>query len=188
MPRNGVQQGAVMFEIKQWNPETYRRQTRRSTLIIALIFVLLAVTLSSVAVMLFGEADGDNFRLNLGGVIAGLVLSVALVRIKFWSQAWMAPAIYGWQLKRSLMSITNIMHYVTAGVQAGEPTAMKLLRFYHLGLTQMHQLDGNSSALGQMTREIEQHKENMLAQAIDTEQYRLNPAWLEAVKKFGAEK
>ena len=73
MPRNGVQQGAVMFEIKQWNPETYRRQTRRSTLIIALIFVLLAVTLSSVAVMLFGEADGDNFRLNLGGVIAGPV-------------------------------------------------------------------------------------------------------------------
>jgi hypothetical protein len=188
MPCKGVQQGAAMFEIKQWNPETYRRQTRRSTLIIALIFVVLAVTLSSVAVMLFGESGGDNFRLNLGGVIAGLVLSVALVRIKFWSQAWMAPAIYGWQLKRSLMRITNVMHYVTAGVLAGDPTAMKLLRFYHLGLTQMHQLDGNSSALSQMPREIDQHQESMLALAIDTDQYRLNPAWLEAVKKTGAEK
>lgn len=177
-----------MFEIKQWNPETWRRQTRRSTLIIALIFVVLAVTLSSVAVLLFGEPDGDNFRLNLGGVIVGLVLSVALVRIKFWSQAWMAPAIYGWQLKRSLMRITNVMHYVTAGVLAGDPTAMKLLRFYHLGLTQMHQLDGNSSALGQMTREIDQHQENLLAQAIDAEQYQLNPAWLEAVKKADAAK
>lgn len=178
----------MMFEIKQWDPETYRRQTRRSTLIIALIFVVLAVGLSSVAVMLFGEPGGDNFRLNLGGVIAGLVLSVALVRIKFCSQAWMAPAVYGWQLKRSLMRITNVMHYVTAGVLAGDPAAMKLLRFYHLGLTQMHQLDGNSSALAQMTREIDQHKESMLALAIDPEQYQLNPAWLEAVKRAGVGK
>lgn len=178
----------MMFEIKQLSPETYRRQTRRSTLIIALIFALLAVVLSSLAVMLFGEPDGDNFRLNLGGVIAGLVLTVALVRFKFWSQPWMAPAVYGWQLKRSLMSITNVMHDVTVGVLARDPAAMKLLRFYHLGLTQMHQLDGNSSALSQMVRDIDQHKECMAALAIDTDQYRLNPAWLEAVKKTGAAK
>ncbi|MFW0754798.1 DUF3087 domain-containing protein [Pseudomonas sp. H11T01] len=177
-----------MFEIKQLSPETYRRQTRRSTLIIALIFVVLAMVLSSVAVMLLGEPGGDNFRLNVGGVVAALVLCVALVRFKFWSQPWMAPAVYGWRLKRSLMSVTNVMHQVTAGVQARDPAAMKLLRFYHLGLTQMHQLDGNSSALSQMVHEIDQHKACMEALAIDTEQYQLNPVWLEAVKKANAAK
>ena len=39
------------------------------------------------------------------------------------------------------------MHQVTAAVQNDDPTAMKVLRFYHLGLLQMHELDGNSSAL-----------------------------------------
>ena len=176
----------MMFEIKQLNPETYRKQTRRSTLIIALSFALLAMLLSTLAVMLLGEPGGDNFRLNLAGVIVALLLTVALVRFKFWSQPWMASAVYGWQLKRSLMSITNVMHHVSTGVLARDPAAMQLLRFYHLGLTQMHQLDGNSSALNQVLRESEQHKECMAALAMDTEQYRLNPEWLAAVKKAGA--
>ena len=176
----------MMFEIKPLNPERYRQQTRRSTLIIVLIFALLAILLSGLAVMLFGTPGGDNFRWNLGGVIAGLVLTAGLVRIKLWSQSWMAPAVYGWQLKRSLMSITNVMHHVTAGVSARDPAAMKLLRFYHLGLTQMHQLDGNSSALSQMVHEIDQHQALMEALGMDTDQYRLDPAWLEAVKKAGA--
>ncbi len=176
----------MMFEIKQLNPEKYRQQTRRSTVTIALLFVLLGMLLSSVAVMLFGEPGGDNFRWNLAGIIVGLLLTVALVRLKFWHQPWMAPAVYGWQLKRRLMSITNVMHHVTAGVTAQDPTAIKLLRFYHLGLTQMHQLDGNSSALSQMVAEINQHKEAMEALGMNTEQNQLNPAWLVAVKKANA--
>lgn len=177
-----------MFEIKQFNPETYRRQTRRSTLIIIVIFALLSMVLSSVAVKLFGEPGGDNFRLNAAGVIAALAVTVTVVRFQFWSQAWMAPAVYGWQLKRSLMSITNVMHYVTEGVQARDPTAMKLLRFYHLGLTQMHQLDGNSGAASQTVREADLHKARMEALGIDTDQHRLDPAWLAAAKKARAAK
>jgi hypothetical protein len=171
-----------MFEIKPVDPQTYRQQTRRSTLIVAVIFIALAMLLSSLAVMLFGEPGGDNFRFNIGGVVAGVVLTVALVRGPLWSQAWLAPAIYGWQLKRSLMRVTNVMHKVTERVQANDPTAMKLLRFYHLGLTQMHELDANSSSQAQWVGEIETHKAKMQALGIDTEQTRFDPAWLEALK------
>ena len=174
----------MMFEIKPINPETYRQQTRRSTLYIALTFVLLALLLSGVLVMVLGVAGGDNFRLNLAGVIVALITTFLLVRYLFWSQPWMAPAVYGWQLKRSLMKVTNIMHHVTAGVMAGDVAAMKLLRFYHLGVTQMYQLDANSSALSQMVHEIDLHKARLEALGIETEQTRLDPAWLEAVKQF----
>jgi hypothetical protein len=92
--------------------------------------------------------------------------------------------VYGWQLKRRLMSITNRMHHVSAGVAAHDPAAMKLLRFYHLGLTQMHQLDGNSSALSQVTAEINRHREAMQVMGLDTENQQMDPAWLEAVKKI----
>ncbi|MNZ38019.1 hypothetical protein D3C78_554830 [compost metagenome] len=176
----------MMFEIKPMNPEIYRRQTRRSTLIVLLVFAPLAMLLAGLAVLLFGEPGGDNFRWNLGGVIAGVLLTVLLVRQVFWSQPWMAAAVYGWQLKRSLMSVTNVMHHVKAGVAARDPVAMQLLRFYHLGLTQMHQLDGNSSALSQMVREIDEHRARMEALGMDTDQPRLDPAWLEAVKQLGA--
>ncbi|MDY7560664.1 DUF3087 family protein [Pseudomonas sp. 10B1] len=171
-----------MFEIKHLNPETYRRQTRRSTLVIALTFAVLAVVLSSVAVNLFGETGGDNFRLNVAGVFTGLLLTIALVRYKFWSQAWMAPAVYGWQLKRTLMKVTNVMHHVTAGVAVNDPAAMKLLRFYHLGISEMHQLDANSSAHLQMIQEIDEHQLRMNALAINTDQTRFDPTWINAVK------
>jgi len=173
-----------MFEIKPCNPDTYRQQTRRSTLIIAATFVVLALGLSTLTVQLFGEPGGDNFYWNLAGVLAGLVLTIALVRYMLWSQPWMAPAAYGWQLKRSLMRITNVMHHVKKGVETGDPTAMKLLRFYHLGVTQMHQLDGNTSDLGQMAWEIEGHRTAMQAQGLDPEQTRLDLAWIDTVKGF----
>ncbi len=172
-----------MFEIKPWDADTYRRQTRRSTLIVAVTFLALAMLLSSLAVLLFGEAGGDNFRYNLGGVIAAVLVMVALVRLYFWSQPWMAAAVYGWQLKRSLMSITNVMHQVKAGVQGQDPTAMKLLRFYHLGLTQMHRLDANSSDQGSLAREADEHLARMQALDLEGEQSRLDRAWIEAVKR-----
>ncbi|NMX90822.1 MULTISPECIES: DUF3087 domain-containing protein [unclassified Pseudomonas] len=171
-----------MFEIKPVDPQTYRQQTRRSTLIVAVIFVALAMLLSTLAVMVFGEPGGDNFRFNIGGVVAGVVLTITLVRGPLWSQAWLAPAVYGWQLKRNLMRVTNVMHKVTERAQANDPTALKLLRFYHLGLTQMHELDANSSAQAQLVGEIEKHKAQMKALGIKTEQTRLDPAWLKAMK------
>ena len=171
-----------MFELKPCDPATFRRQTRRSTLIVAVLFLALAMLLSSLAVMLFGEPGGDNFRFNVGGVFAGVLITLALVRGPLWTQPWMAAAVYGWQLKRSLMSVTNVMHNVTAQVQANDPTALKVLRFYHLGLTQMHELDANSSAQAQMVGEIEAHKVKMQALGIDTEQTRLDPAWIEGLK------
>ena len=140
------------------------------------------------AVAMFGEPGGDNLRLNIAGVVAGLLLTIALVRTFYWEQPWMASAVYGWRLKRSLMSVTNVMHHVKAGVAAGDETAMKLLRFYHLGLTQMHQLDANSSSLLEVRAEIEGHKERMQAQGLDLDQQRLEAGWIDTVKKIDAAK
>jgi hypothetical protein len=172
-----------MFEVKPWDAGTYRQQTRRSTLIVAVAFLALAMLLSSLAVMLFGTPGGDNFRFNLGGVIVAVLVLIGSMRLYFWSQPWMAAAVYGWQLKRSLMRITNVMHQVKAGVQAQDPTAMKLLRFYHLGLAQMHRLDANSSDQGSLVREADEHLAQMQALNLDTEQSRLDPAWIETVKR-----
>ncbi|MDO4235788.1 MULTISPECIES: DUF3087 family protein [Pseudomonas] len=171
-----------MFELKPCDPALYRRQTRRSTLIVAVVFLAVAMLLSSLAVMLFGEPGGDNVRFNVGGVFAGVLITVALVRGPFWRQAWLAPAVYGWRLKRSLMSVTNVMHKVSERVQANDPDAINVLRFYHLALTQMHALDANSSAQAQLVDEVQAHKARMQALGIDTEQTRLDPAWLQNIK------
>jgi len=178
----------VVFEIKSLSPETYRQKTRRSTLVVAVTFAVLAMGLATLAVALFGEAGADNLEWNVAGVVSGLLLTAALVRFVYLQQSWMACAAYGWNLKRSLMSVTNVMHHVMAGVAAGNPDAIKLLRFYHLGLTQMHQLDGNSASLSEVTEEINQHRDMMEARGMDIDQNRLDDAWLVSVKRFPAGK
>lgn len=175
---------APIFEIQPMDPGTYRQQTRRSTLTITAAFVVLAMLLSSAAVLLFGIPGGDNFRWNLGGVITALALTLILVRGLLWPLPFMAAAVYGWRLKRSLMRITNLMHHVKAGVAACDPGAMQLLRFYHLGLTQMHQLDGNTSALSEVVAEINKHKARMEELGMDTDQPRLHLDWIDAVRKI----
>ena len=176
----------VVFEIKPLDAQAYRQQTRRSTLVVVATFAVLAMGLAALAVALFGEPGADNLRWNILGVALGVLLTAALVRFVYWKQSWMACAAYGWRLKRSLMRVTNVMHHVKAGVAAGNAEAMKLLRFYHLGLTQMHELDGNSASLGEVRAEIDQHREAMEAQGLEPEQRSLDDAWLGSVKSFAA--
>lgn len=170
------------FKLARIDPDEYRKKTRKASWIIITVFIALAMLYSSLLVMFFGQPAGDNFRLNVTGVLAGVAVTAVLVRTMFSKQPWMAANIYGWKLKRSLMSVTNVMHQVKKGVEARDPTAMKLLRFYHLGLTQMHQLDGNSSASSELVYEVSAHKALMEELGIDSEQQSLDPAWLIAVK------
>lgn len=170
-----------MFEIQHLDPQVYRQQTRKSTLVVVMVFAVLAMSLSALAVTLFGSPQGSNFRWNLGGVLLGLVITILLVRSVFWHQNWMQPAVYGWQLKRSLMSVTNVMHRVEAGVQVGSPEAMKLLRFYHLGQLEMHRLDGHPQATDDLSGQMEKHRQAMLERGLAVDQYRFDPAWLDSL-------
>lgn len=176
----------MMFEIKPYDPQQYRQQTRRSSFILALIFLALAMSLAALFVAIFGEPDGDNFRWNVSGVLAGLAITAALLKGRFSKQPWMAAAVYGWQLKRSLMSVTNVMHHVTAGVSAGDSDALKLLRFYHLGIAQMYELDSNPSDQSQLARESLEHLQRMQTLGIDPDQSQLDSTWIQAVKRFPA--
>src|SRR5690554_8203020 len=104
-----------MFELQPMAAEFYRSQTRRSTLMVCVILAASCFLMANLSIFLFGEPGGDNnFRWNLAGVIAGLLLTIALVRKVLWEQPWMAAAVYGLRLKRQLMKITNMLHQVEA--------------------------------------------------------------------------
>ena len=75
------------FKLANINPEDYRQQTRKATWIIIVVFVALAMLLSSLLVMFFGEPGGDNFRLNIAGVATGVLITAALVRQVFSKQS-----------------------------------------------------------------------------------------------------
>jgi len=57
------------------------------------------------------------------------------------------------------------------------------MRFYHLGLTQMHQLEDNSTALIDLVAERDALKDRMLALNLETEQTRFTEEDVAPFKK-----
>lgn len=176
------------FRLEERNPEAFRAATRKASIRIIVVFALSAMLLSTLLVSFFGDSAGDNFKWNLTGVILGLLLTAALVGGLFRKQQWMDASVYGWRLKRSLMSITNQMHQLKAAVARHDPQAMLLLRFYHLALHQMHQLDGNSSGASDLVQEMNLHADAMTAMQLELEQPELNPDWLAHLKSLPGQK
>lgn len=171
-----------IFTLESRNPEQYRQDTRKSNLILMITFAMLGMTLATLSVQVFGNPEGGNFIWNLAGVIAGVLATTAVFKGYYWHQPWMESARYGWQLKRNLMSVTNILHAVKEGVEQDNPTALRVMRFYHLGLEQMYRLENNQSELSDLQAESRALLPRLEAQGIAPEQTSLNPSWIEQLK------
>lgn len=170
------------FTLEPRNPEQFRQETRKSNLIVMGTFAVTAMILATLSVKIFGSPEGGNFRWNLAGVIAGVIVTTAIFRLFYMRQPWMESARYNWRLKRSLMSLTNIMHQLKAGVEAQDPVAMKAMRFYHQGLEQMYRLENHESALADLLPESRAHATRLEALGIDTDQSTFDPEWVEQLK------
>ncbi|WP_417579583.1 DUF3087 family protein [Nitrincola sp.] len=171
-----------IFELEQRDPDNYRKETRKNTLILIVIFVVLAMGLSTLSVSLFGQPDGNNFVWNVAGVLAGFILTTLIFKQVLWYKPWMNASVYGWKLKRCLMRITNIMHHVETGVEQNDITAIKLLRFYHLGLMQMHQLEGNDGGVSELQKPVQKLLLKIEALELDPQQIRFDSTWIDSAK------
>ena len=173
----------MIFTLKPMDPKTYRQQTRRSTLIVTVIFVVLAMGGAALFVALFGDASTeDNFKWNLMGVIAGVIVTSLIVRCVFWHQPWMQPAVYNWKLKRHLMQVTNVMHLVTDGIEKNQAAALNLMNFYQQGLLQMYELDGNTHEVDGLNRERRVLVEKMKENGLDSSSQSFDPEWVKILR------
>lgn len=175
-----------MFTLQNLDAETFRRKTRTSSLILIVVFAALGMGLSSLFVLLWGTPGGNNFRLNLFGVLTGAAATLLLVRFYLKDQPFMREAVYGWQLKRNLMRITNIMHRVRPLAESGHARALQVLHFYHLALEQMHRLEGNDTALLELKAEKLATERQLQALGMDPDQHSLDPDWLGELKDHTA--
>lgn len=172
-----------MFQLEQIDPDTYRQKTRKSSFILIIVFASLAMSLASLFVIVAGNSGGSNFKLNLAGVLSGLVVTLILVKFFFSKQPFMYEAAYSWKLKRNLMRITNVMHQVKELSLINQPEAVQLLNFYYLALAQMHRLEGNDPALLEIKVPAQAAAQKMLELGLNPENNQLQDEWFHALKK-----
>lgn len=171
-----------MFKIENIDPKVYRKKTRNATLIIMLIFIIIGFATAYLAVTTLGEYSNNKLVLNLLGAFIGLIITGFIVKTWFADKAWMKESIYSWRLKRSLMHISNVLQKVQDQVEQNDKHAMKILRFYHLALQQMHQLEDNNHALTDLIAEKKALELKMEALGEELNQTEFDPQWVDVYK------
>lgn len=167
-----------MFQIEEIDPKTYRTSTRNATLRVMGLFLVVGFTTSFFFPKLFGENPHNLLTLQIMGALIGLGLVFWVTAKFFQHKPWMREVMYGWRLKRSLMHLTNAMRQLQEKVEAGDVEAMKLLRFYHLGVTQMYTLEQNTSGLIDLKVEKDELEAKMRELGLETEQTQFDLAKL----------
>ncbi|BBP43519.1 DUF3087 family protein [Thiosulfativibrio zosterae] len=167
------------FKIQDISPEQYRKKSRNATLIIMGIFLVIGFAMAVSFVNWWGEYTHNQLVLNFMGALVGLAITAIIVKTFFIKQPWMAEAMYGVRLKRHLMMVTNKLRPVQEAAESGDENAMKIMRFYHLGLTQMHKFENNHTALLDMAAEKQTLENRLIEHQIDLNQIELNPEILE---------
>ncbi|NOQ78951.1 MAG: DUF3087 family protein [Gammaproteobacteria bacterium] len=161
-----------MFKIEEIDPVHYRKHTRKSTMIIMGIFIIIGFITARLTIVYFGESSNNHIVLNFLGAFAGLLITFGIVNAFFIDANWMKEALYAWRLKRHIMYIYNAMNRLQDAADQGDVEAIKILRFYQLGTEQMYRLDNNSHELIELKsqmRELESKMKEMGIEANQTE-------------------
>lgn len=172
-----------MFTIQDVDPAVYRKKTRNVTLSMMAIFIVIGFITARLAVEYLGPYSNNHLVLNFLGAFVGLLITAWIMKRFFADKPFMKEAVYGWKLKRNLMYVTNRLANIQQAVKNGDQQAMKILRFYHLGLTQMHKLEQNSSALIDLKVEKEELETQMKALGLELNQTEFDPEWTQDYKE-----
>jgi hypothetical protein len=159
-----------MFKIEEIDPVHYLKQTRKSTMFIMGIFIVIGFITARYTVVYFGEDSDNHIVLNFLGALAGLLITFWIVNAFFKDASWMKEAMYAWRLKRHIMYIYNAMNRLQEAADQGDVEAIKILRFYHLGTEQMYRLDNNNHELIELRSQMQELESKMKEMGIEANQ------------------
>jgi hypothetical protein len=150
---------------------------KRLNILIAInIVVLLATSLSvsNILIAFFGSGvEGDNFLLNLLGVISGLFVMAGLFKVLV-TKPFMAEINYVRQLKQEMNRIYRNSKKVQAACEENNSTALIISYFNLQASKQVYELDNNTLTMDELNGKIASLNEQIenLGLDISTEDYK----------------
>jgi hypothetical protein len=148
------------------NKSRYRKHL--NIVIVALIISLMSLALlfGQGFIALLSSPEGDNFVLNLAGVIMAAVLCIAVV----WSvrsHHFMSEVVYVWQLKQVLNRIYRKHRKIEqAAFEQDNKEAMIILNFYYQASMQLYKLDDNTITLESLQERMDKLENHLQADSL----------------------
>ncbi|WP_417222267.1 DUF3087 family protein [Amphritea sp.] len=141
------------MQLKEINKERYSKHYKQIMIGVVIILAVIALAVSSLLIQVMGNADGNNFWLNVAGVVIGGIVVVALLR-HHRDHEYMHEVSYVWDLKQMLNKIYRKQKKLKEAVEAGDRDAMVIMHWSYNGSEQLYNLDNNTLTMEELHKSM----------------------------------
>jgi len=156
----------------------YRKHLRIVFAAIAAALAIIALSSSTLIILLFSTPGADHFWHNLAGVVLAAIV-VAFTLNKLRKQPFMFEVVYVWDLKQQLNRIHRKQKKIEAGIDKNDHDAMIIMNYMYRGSKQLYELDDNTITMGTLNSKINVLDSKMKGADISTSTDAYDPAMLD---------
>lgn len=139
------------MQLKDINKERYAKHYKQVMFMVVAVLAVVSLTVSTVLIQLIGGPDGENFWLNVAGVVVGALVVAAGFR-KYRRHEYMYEVVYVWDLKQMLNKIYRKQKAIKAAVAGGDREAMIIMNWSYTGSRQLYRLDNNTITMEELNK------------------------------------
>lgn len=135
--------------------DTYSKRIKLVFFSACALLMIIALTISTVLIQLLGSADGDNFWLNIAGVVIALA-SCLIIYNTVKSKPFFTDIVYVRSIKAQLNYIYRKQRKILEAAEQGDTTAMAILNFSYSASDCIYKLDNNTLTLEELAKSEQQ--------------------------------
>ncbi|PKH09415.1 DUF3087 family protein [Moritella sp. Urea-trap-13] len=148
------------MQLQQIDKVRYRKHLNMASVMATAILIAFALFYGQVLIHFFAVPDGNNFKLNLAGVVLGvfsLLIAFNLVR----KHPYLKEVMYVWDLKQENNKIYRKLHHIKSALKGSDNNdktvnidAITILNYYYAASKQQYNLDNNTLTMETLTADI----------------------------------
>jgi len=148
------------MKLQQIDKARYRKHLNMASVVATAVLIVFALVYGQILIHFFSPADGNNFKLNLVGVILG-VISLLVVFNLVRRHPYLTEVMYVWGLKQANNKIYRKLHHIKLALNDSGNNdnsvnidAITILNYYYTASKQQYNLDNNTLTMEGLTADI----------------------------------
>lgn len=144
------------MQLQKIDKVRYRKHLNMASVVATALLIIFALFYGQVLIYFFAAPDDNNFKLNLAGVILGVISLLAIFNLVR-KHPYLTEVMYVWDLKQANNQIYRKLHHVKSALSESDNTnidAITILNYYYAASKQQYNLDNNTLTMESLTADM----------------------------------
>ncbi|MGF1642578.1 MAG: DUF3087 family protein [Thiotrichales bacterium] len=166
------------MQLRQIDKARYDKHFKITFAAIIAFMLVVSLGVSNLLIQLIGNPGGNNFWLNVTGVILAALAVAALIR-RYRAHPFLTEVMYVWDLKQGLNRIHRKQRKIKAAVAQGDRNATIIMNYHYQASRQLYELDNNTITLDDLAKAEREFQAQMAEHGVSVTLEEFDPKLLE---------